>query len=70
MEIGALVYQQDTDRMDIRFSPNRYYGELRCGDTFDVRINRKWIPTRIELGRTWFLVGIKTDDLVGLVVRI
>ena len=66
MEIGALVYQQDTDRMDIRFSPNRYYGGLRCGDTFDVRINRKWIPTRIELGRTWFLVGIKTDDLVGL----
>ena len=70
MEIGALVYQQDTDRMDIRFSPNRYYGGLRCGDTFDVRINRKWVPTRIELGRTWFLVGIKTNDLVGLVVRI
>lgn len=70
MEIGALVYQKDTDRMDIRFSPNRYYGGLRCGDTFDVRINRKWIPTRIELGRAWFLVGIKTDDLVGLVVRI
>lgn len=52
MEIGALVYQQNTDRIDIRFSPNRYYGGLRCGDTFDVRITRKWIPTRKELGRT------------------
>lgn len=32
MEIGALVYQQDADRMDIRFSPNRYYGGLHCGE--------------------------------------
>lgn len=56
--------------MDIRFSLTEYYGGLHCGDVFDVKISSKWIPTRIEFGRDWFLVGIKTDNLVGLIVRI
>ena len=70
MKTGVLVKQQGTDRMDIRFSLNRYYGGLHGGETFDVKINGKWIPTRIEMGRSWYLVGINTDDLVGLIVRI
>jgi len=70
MKTGVLVKQRGTDRMDIRFSLNQYYGGLHCGETFDVKINGKWIPTRIEMGRSWYLVGIKTDDLVGLIVRI
>ena len=70
MKTGVLVKQQGTDRMDIRFSLNRYYGGLHCGETFEVKINGKWVPTRIEMGRSWYLVGIKTDDLVGLIVRI
>ena len=70
MKTGVLVRQQGTDRMDIRFSLKQYYGGLHCGETFDVKINGKWIPTRIEMGRSWYLVGIKTDDLVGLIVRI
>lgn len=56
--------------MDIRFSPNNYYGGLHCGETFDVKINGRWTPTRIEMGNDWYLVGIDTDDLVGLIVRI
>lgn len=70
MKTGVLVKQQGTDRMDIRFSLNQYYGGLHCGETFEVKINGKWVPTRIEMGRNWYLVGIKTDDLVGLIVRI
>ena len=70
MRIGTLVPQRGTDRMDIRFSLTSYYGGLHCGETFDVKINRKWVPTRIERGRDWFLVGVKTDDIVGLIVRI
>lgn len=31
--------QRDTGRMDIRFSPNNYYGGLHCGETLDVKIN-------------------------------
>ncbi len=70
MKIGTLVLQRDIGRMDIRFSLNDYYGGLHCGETFDVKINGRWIPTRIEMGNDWYLVGIDTDDLVGLIVRI
>ena len=70
MKTGVLVPQKGTDRMDIRFSLTEYYGGLHCGDVFDVKVNGKWTPTRIEFGRDWFLVGIKTDNLVGLIVRI
>ena len=70
MKIGTLVLQRDIGRMDIRFSLNDYYGGLHCGETFDVKINGRWIPTRIEMGNDRYLVGIDTDDLVGLIVRI
>ena len=33
MKIGTLVPQRGTGRMDIRFSPNDYYGGLHCGET-------------------------------------
>jgi hypothetical protein len=56
--------------MDIRFSPNNYYGGLHCGETLDVTINGRWVSTRIEMGNDWYLVGVDTDDLVGLIVRI
>ena len=70
MKVGTLVPQQSTGRMDIRFSPIDYYGGLHCGETFDVKINGRWVSTRIEMGNDWYLVGVDTDDLVGLIVRI
>jgi len=70
MKTGTLVPQHGTDRMDIRFSLDSYYGGLHCGETFEVKINGKWVPTRIEMGHSWYLVGINTNDLVGLIVRI
>ena len=70
MKIGTLVPQRDTGRMDIRFSSNNYYGGLHCGETLDVKINGRWVSTRIEMGNDWYLVGVDTDDLVGLIVRI
>lgn len=70
MRKGVLVPQRETGRLDIRFSPTEYYGGLHCGETFEVQINGKWIPTRIEMGKTWYLVGIQIEDLIGLIVRI
>lgn len=44
---------------------------LHCGQCMDVFINGQWIPTRLELGDTWYLVGIKgLDCLEGLKVRL
>ena len=48
----------------------------RIGTTFALTltattavIGGKWKPTRIEMAADWYLVGIRTDDLQGLRVR-
>ena len=66
---GVLIYDDVIGRMDIRFGPLDYYGGLHCGECFDVMIGGKWKPTRIEMAADWYLVGIRTDDLQGLRVR-
>ena len=70
MKQGALVFDEHTDRYDIRFDLNDYYGGLHCGECFDVMVGGKWKPTRIEMGDGWYLVGARTADLNGLRVRI
>lgn len=67
---GVLVYNAEMDRIDIRFDIDDYYGGLHCGQCLDVMVGGRWVPTRIEMANNWYLVGIKTDDLVGLRVRI
>lgn len=69
MKRGALIFDEQTDRYDIRFDLSHYYGGLHCGECFDVMIGGKWKPTRIEMGENWYLVGIRTADLSGLRVR-
>ena len=70
MRKGVLVPRPETERLDIRFSPTEYHGGLHCGETFEVLINGKWIPTRIEMEKNWYLVGVPIEDLIGLIVRI
>lgn len=70
MREGTLVYDDYSGRMDVRFDLEEYYGGLHCGTGMDVMLNDKWIPTRIELNDDWYLVGVKTDSLLGLRVRL
>ncbi len=70
MKQGVLVFDEEYERMDIRFDLNDYYGGLHCGTPMDVLVGNRWIPTRIELGNAWYLVGIRTSELTGLRVRI
>ena len=70
MKQGALIFDERSDRYDIRFDLADYYGGLHCGETFDVMVGGRWQPTRIEYGANWYLVGIRADDLSGLRVRI
>ena len=67
---GVLVPQPGTGRLDIRFSPTKYYGGLHCGQTFEVLLNGQWTPTRIEMSEDWYLVGVDEKDLIGRSVRI
>ena len=69
-KMGALVYDAAIDRMDIRYGLNRFHGGLHCGEQFEVLVNGRWLPTRIEKDKDWYLVGIKTESLIGLLVRI
>ena len=70
MRQGALTLDAQTGRMDIRFDLENYYGGLHCGECLDILINGDWVSTRIEMGDGWYLTGIKTDNLEGLIVRI
>ena len=70
MKQGVLAYDVSSRRMDIRFGLEEYYGGLHCGTTMEVLIQNRWTPTRIEMAEDWYLVGIKTDILTGLRVRI
>lgn len=70
MRQGVLVYDSEVGRMDIRFGLDDYYGGLHCGTGMEAFIKSRWVPTRIEMGDNWYLVGIKTDNLNGLRVRI
>lgn len=70
MKQGTLIFDEYRDRYDIRFDLNEYYGGLHCGDCLDVFIRGKWKPARMEYGNNWYLTGIRTDDLNGLLVRI
>lgn len=56
--------------LNIRFDFDDYYGGLHCGQCLDVQIDGRWVPTRIEMSSDWYLVGIETDNLVGLSTRI
>ena len=64
MKQGALIFDEQADRYDIRFDLADYYGGLHCGETFDVMVGGKWRPTRIEMAE------VRADDLSGLRVRI
>ena len=65
MKQGALIFDEQAERYDIRFDLADYYGGLHCGETFDVMVGGRWKRTRIEKAEDWYLVGIRADDLSG-----
>lgn len=70
-EQGILIYDSMTDRLDIRFSLEEYYGGLHCGQVLEVEIDGVWKPVRVEKSDEWYLVGLKnTTPILGLNARI
>lgn len=66
---GALFYDKESGRYDIRFSLDSFYGGLHCGDCFDLKVDNAWVPARIEMGDKWYLAGLPKMSLDGLIVR-
>lgn len=59
---GALVFDELTDRYDIRFDLNAYYGGLHCGDCLEVFVRGKWKRPAWSTGRTgiWWVSAPRT----------
>ena len=54
----------------VLYEEGNSYGGLHCGTALAALINDEWIPTRIEYGNDWYLVGVQKESLPGLQVRI
>ena len=70
MKQGALVYDERAGRYRVRFGLNEWSDELKCGQYLEVWVKGRWVPTRVEMGEDWLLVGVCDGDLSGLRVRI
>lgn len=66
---GSLFYDPESGRYDIRFGLESYYGGLHCGECFDVKVQDRGVPVRIEMDEEWYLVGLPNIRLDGLLVR-
>ncbi len=66
---GALVFDERTDRYDIRFDLSQLLRGLHCGECFDVFAASGSRPG-LSTATTGILVGIRAEDLNGLRVRI
>ena len=74
MKEGILYFDRASERYDILFDNGSYYGNLHCGNVFDVLQSNEWKKTRIEFSDAWYLVGWNKNGkhlpLDGLRVRI
>ena len=70
MKKGTLVRDPESGRMIIRYGLEEYGTPLHGGDLLEIKTGGHWRKTRIEYGANgWYLVGIKTDNLIGLMAR-
>jgi len=73
MKSGTLFFNRSCDRMDIQFSNGDTYGGLHCGECFEVKINGRYIPTRIEKDTDWWLTNTELygfNNIAGHKARI
>lgn len=66
---GTLIIN-DAKRLDIRFDLTTYHGSLQVGDTLELLLENRWIETTVGFDVNWYLSGIRTDNLIGLRVKI
>ena len=67
---GALYFDREEERYNIRFGLEECYHGLYCGEGLEVLVGKRWVRTRIEKAADWYLVGIDTDWLDGLRVSV
>ena len=69
---GRLSYNCNNDRYGLLVSDLWEYEGFHCGDPLEVKVDDKWIHTRIEMawdekGGHWYLVGTPYFDCLEYV---
>ncbi len=69
--IGTITYNPYYGRYDVCFPDGTTAGGLHGGECFEILVNGRWIPTRIEMDVMygfWYLVGV--NDCIPLGARV
>lgn len=73
MKQGKLYYSDEMYRYSFVYldedGTERDYEGLHCGECMEVYLNGIWVPTRIEMGDDWYLVGLPGIELSGMEIR-
>jgi hypothetical protein len=72
MKYGKLIYDNDSNRLDVLFDDGSTLGGFHCGNCLDIQLDSKWIPTRVEYDKDWHLYRLYQSGQipVGLEVRV
>ena len=66
---GALFYDKESGRYDIRFGLDSYYGGLHCRDGFEMKVDNACVPVRTEMSDEWFFAELPRMRIAGQIVR-
>lgn len=72
---GKLEYNYQNNRYGITNHSGKWIDSgLHCGECFEIFLNGKWEPTRIEMmwkngNGKYYLIGFENLDIDGLIVR-
>ena len=73
MKQGTLYFDKDYGRYNFNYEDSDGdecdYGGIHCGEVFEFQLNGVWVPARVEMSDTWYLVGLPGLKLDGLKVR-
>ena len=50
---GALYFDREEERYNIRFGLEECYHGLYCGGGLEVLVGKRWVRTRIEKAADW-----------------
>lgn len=53
--VGTMIYDKETDRLDVLFKDGTTYGGLHCGDAVEAFIDAGWKWVRVENNGDWYL---------------
>ena len=72
MEYGKLIYDSDSNRLDVLFDNGSTFGGFHCGDCLAILLDNAWTPTRVEYDNDWYLFGLYQSGNIpaGLNVRV